>query len=75
METNERNELADRLHDEPIQVLAGVALRLEVLRGKIGDPENSEILQGAAEGVDRALKFIRELIAELRGEAPGAPGS
>lgn len=71
MEDEERRELADRLHDEPIQVLAGVALRLEVLRGKIEDAEHSEILQGAAEGVDRALKFTRDLIAEMRRDAPG----
>lgn len=63
----ERATIAAGVHDDPIQALATVDLRLHVLRRKIGEeaPQLLDLLTPLQDSVSGALSRLRALIFEL----------
>jgi PAS domain S-box-containing protein len=62
----ERQRLAGDIHDDPIQVMAAAAVRLDMVeRAAIGTPAQ-EALERTAETVQQAINRLRNLVFELR---------
>jgi signal transduction histidine kinase len=69
MEEPLNSQVAQSLHDESIQVLAAVVLRLGILKNRLKDAsedEFSQMAQDAEDGVVRALESIRAAMERLR---------
>ena len=62
---NERSRIASDIHDDSIQIMAAVALRLEMLGEDVTDPEQSETLSDIADKVAQAVRRLRFLILDL----------
>ncbi|TAN31750.1 GAF domain-containing protein [bacterium] len=65
----ERKRIAGDVHDDYLQVLAAVTLRLGVLARQIRDPARKEMIGGLAQTVETASNRLRGLIFELRADA------
>jgi PAS domain S-box-containing protein len=63
--TDERNRLAAELHDDALQVMATVALRLETLVRKAAGPDQ-ETLDDLREMVSAALQRLRTLTSDMQ---------
>jgi PAS domain S-box-containing protein len=63
---DERRRIAADVHDESIQVLAGVAIRLGLLSGMLDRPEQQRLIAGLDESVRRGIKSLRQLLFDLR---------
>jgi PAS domain S-box-containing protein len=61
----ERQRLAADVHDDTIQVMTAVAMRLDLLEGRL-TPAQLSLFDRTAETVHRALERLRHLIFELR---------
>jgi PAS domain S-box-containing protein len=61
----ERARMAADIHDDSIQVMTAVGLRLEALRRRLTDPEALETLQPLEETVTSAISRLRNLMFEL----------
>jgi signal transduction histidine kinase len=61
----ERQRISDDLHDDTIQVLTGVALRLSTLRHQVA-PEAQAALDRLEQIVDDSIGRLRRLMFELR---------
>ncbi len=62
----ERHRIADGIHDDSLQSVVAIGLRLAALRRKIDDPAAIEALEGARESVKLAAERLRSLLFELR---------
>ena len=62
----ERTRWARELHDEPLQELAALKLALGRLRRADDLAERESALELAEQQVDRAVKGLREIVADLR---------
>lgn len=62
----ERNRIADDIHDDPIQALAAAALHLDLLERRLPLPELVERLRQAREAVRGAAARLREMLFDLR---------
>ena len=62
----ERRSIASDIHDDTIQVLTVVGLRLAVLRHHLADPEQLEALATLEGSVNGAIGRLRLLVFELR---------
>jgi signal transduction histidine kinase len=62
----ERVRIAEDIHDDSIQSVTAVALRLDGLRSRIHDPEALARLEQIQEAVRGALDRMRKLMFELR---------
>ena len=62
---DERHRLADDLHDDTIQVMTAVGLRLSVLRARV-DPEGRDLLDRLERTVMASIGRLRKLVFELR---------
>ena len=62
----ERRSIASDIHDDTIQALTIVGLRLGVLRQRLADPEQLKALATLEGSVDSAIGRLRLLIFELR---------
>lgn len=62
----ERVRIAEDIHDDSIQSVTAVALRLDGLRSRIDDPEALARLDRIEESVRGALHRMRKLMFELR---------
>jgi signal transduction histidine kinase len=62
----ERARMAADIHDDSIQVMSAVALRLETLRRRLSDPEALETVRRLEETVTSAISRLRHLMFELR---------
>ena len=60
----ERRRIAAGLHDEVIQSLTAVGLRLQALRSSVA-PEDADLLEGAADAVGDGIDQLRSLLFEL----------
>lgn len=60
-----RQQLADALHDGPIQQMASVGIRLGTLRSRIDDEAVRQSVSGLEETVRDAIEGIRTLIIDL----------
>ncbi len=63
---DERRRIAADVHDESIQVLAGVAIRLGLLTSMLDRPEQQRLIVGLDESVRRGIKSLRQLLFDLR---------
>jgi PAS domain S-box-containing protein len=63
---DERRRIAADVHDESIQVLAGVAIRLGLLTSMLERPEQQRLIAGLDESVRRGIKSLRQLLFDLR---------
>ena len=66
----ERTQIAAEVHDDPVQAIAAVDLRLGLLRRRIEEeaPQLADVLDPVQESVARANERLRELLFDL--EAP-----
>jgi PAS domain S-box-containing protein len=62
----ERERVANDIHDDSIQIMTAVGLRLAVLRGQVGSPAAEQTLSNAEEIVAQAIRRLRRLLFELR---------
>ncbi len=65
-EERERARIASDIHDDAIQAITAVSLRLNVMREQIEEPELRETLGRLEEAVTSAIGRLRTLIFELR---------
>jgi signal transduction histidine kinase len=63
---DERRSLSENLHDDTIQVMSAVGMRLDVLRGRIDDPDLVGELERLQSVVRNAVTRLRHLVFELR---------
>jgi PAS domain S-box-containing protein len=62
----ERRRLAGDIHDDSVQALTALVLRLGLLHGTIDDKQQREFLVNAEEAARNAISRLRHLIFELR---------
>ncbi len=62
----ERARIASDVHDDPIQKMSAVGMRLAALRSRIGHPELVPSLQQLEETVATSIESLRHLLFELR---------
>ena len=61
----ERRRVAESIHDDSIQVIAAMGMRLQMLRRAIDDPEQVEMLSDAEQAVQLSIVRLRHLVYEL----------
>jgi PAS domain S-box-containing protein len=65
----ERRRLGGDLHDDPIQKMTAVGMRVQALRSRIDDPDVDAILDELARKVEASVASLRGLLFELRAPA------
>jgi signal transduction histidine kinase len=68
----ERRRVAESIHDDSIQVIAAMGMRLQMLRRAIGDPGQLALLAEAEQVVQLAIARLRHIVFELH--PPGLEG-
>ncbi|MFB3738451.1 MAG: response regulator [Candidatus Velamenicoccus archaeovorus] len=63
---DERLRIAGDIHDDPVQKMSAVLMRLELLRRRVQDPGDLEVLAQLAETVRASIRSLRLLLFELR---------
>lgn len=61
----ERRRVAESIHDDSIQVMAAMGMRLQLLRRSISDPEQLEMLTDAEQAVQLSIARLRHIVFEL----------
>jgi signal transduction histidine kinase len=61
----ERRRVAESIHDDSIQVIAAMGMRLQMLRRAIDDPEQLGMLTEAEQAVQLSIARLRHLVYEL----------
>ncbi|MGH2712041.1 MAG: GAF domain-containing protein [Actinomycetota bacterium] len=61
----ERKRVAVDLHDDAVQVMAAVAMRLDLIRELTGDPSQSEAIEKASLSAREAVTRLRHMLFEL----------
>jgi signal transduction histidine kinase len=61
----ERRRLAEGIHDDSIQVIAALGMRLQMLRRTLEDPEQLAFLTEAESAVQLSISRLRHLVVEL----------
>ncbi|HET6171857.1 MAG TPA: ATP-binding protein [Gaiellales bacterium] len=61
----ERRRLAEEIHDDSIQVIAALGMRLQMLRRALRDSEQLALLSEAEEAVQLSIARLRHLVVEL----------
>lgn len=62
----ERQKIAADVHDDSVQVMTAVAMRLHLLRRKLTDPDELEAMEKLELSVQEAIGRLRNLLFELR---------
>lgn len=70
----ERRRVGRDIHDDSLQALTAVQLRLERLRSALTDPRRRQMVDDASGLVDRADRSLRALLVGLRPPALDLPG-
>ena len=68
----ERTRVAEAIHDDSIQVIAAMGMRLQMLRRSITDPAQLSMLDEAERTVQLSIERLRFLVFEL--QPPGLDG-
>ena len=63
---DERRAIAADIHDDPLQVMAAVGLRLHTLRRRLGEGPAEQTVQAVEEMVGSAVSRLRNLMFNLR---------
>jgi PAS domain S-box-containing protein len=66
VQEEERHRIAGDIHDDSVQVMAAAALRLDILRTKIEDPEELAMIDRLRATVRTSIDRLRRLMFELR---------
>jgi signal transduction histidine kinase len=61
----ERRRIAADIHDDSIQVIAALGMRLQMLRRTLSDPEQLAFLTEAEDAVQLSISRLRHLVVEL----------
>ena len=61
----ERRRVAESIHDDSIQVIAAMGMRLQMLRRAVDDPDQLGLLTEAEEAVQLSIARLRHLVYEL----------
>lgn len=61
----ERRRVAESIHDDSIQVIAAMGMRLQMLRRAVDDPDQLELLTEAEKAVQLSIARLRHLVYEL----------
>ncbi|MGH2554590.1 MAG: ATP-binding response regulator [Actinomycetota bacterium] len=62
----ERRRIAGDIHDDPVQIMAAVSMRLQTLSPQLDDPAHAASLERLDQTVTKALGRLRNLMFELR---------
>jgi signal transduction histidine kinase len=62
---DERRRIAEQLHDDPIQAIVAVGLRLETLAGRLDDPLDRDLVEGLQVAVRAAIDGLRAMVFAL----------
>jgi PAS domain S-box-containing protein len=62
----ERQRIASGIHDDTLQVVTAVALRVQQMRRRLSNPKDLEVLEKLDETVQLAINRLRHLIFDLR---------
>jgi signal transduction histidine kinase len=65
-EEDERQRIANDIHDDSVQVISSLVIRLGTLRRRIDDPELTKMLDTAEGNATEAVARLRRLMFELR---------
>jgi PAS domain S-box-containing protein len=66
VQEEERHKIAGDIHDDSVQVMAAAALRLDMLRTKVQDPEQLTMIDRLTTTVRTSIDRLRRLMFELR---------
>jgi signal transduction histidine kinase len=61
----ERRRLAEGIHDDSIQAMAALGMRLQMLRRALGESEQLSLLTDAEQAVQLSIARLRHLVVEL----------
>jgi len=61
----ERRRVAESIHDDSIQVIAAMGMRLQMLRRAVDDPDHLGLLTEAERAVQLSIARLRHLVYEL----------
>jgi PAS domain S-box-containing protein len=62
----ERSRIASDIHDDSIQVMTAVGIRLETLRRQLSDLDQLALVEELQQTVDRSISRLRSLLFELK---------
>jgi PAS domain S-box-containing protein len=62
----ERSRLAGEIHDDSVQIMSAVGVRLETLRRRLSEGPEAETVEGLGRTVEQAIARLRQLLFELR---------
>jgi signal transduction histidine kinase len=65
-EEEERARIAEGIHDDSIQAITAAGMRLQILRRKISDPEQLQLLDEFERTIQQSIARLRHLLFELR---------
>jgi signal transduction histidine kinase len=68
----ERRRVAEAIHDDSIQAIAALSMRLQMVRRSLGDADQLSVLDEAERAVQLAIRRLRVLVFEL--QPPGLDG-
>jgi signal transduction histidine kinase len=63
---DERERIAGEVHDDAIQAMVAVGIRLRMLGNRIEDPEQRELFDSLEQTVETTIQRVRALLFELR---------
>jgi PAS domain S-box-containing protein len=66
LQEEERRRIATEIHDDPVQAMTAVEMRLESLRRRTGNDEERGALDGLSTAVSAAIGRLRRILVELR---------
>jgi signal transduction histidine kinase len=62
----ERARIAGDVHDDPVQRVVAISMRLQLLRGTLSDPAAIEVIDKLLDSVKTCMRSMRHLLFELR---------
>lgn len=71
---DERQRIANDIHDDSIQAITAAGIRLQLLRRALDDPNHLELLDELAETIQLSISRLRHLLFELRPPALDSEG-
>jgi signal transduction histidine kinase len=63
---DERERIAGEVHDDVIQSMVAVGIRLQMLKSRVTDPEQAALLESLEQTVEDTIRGIRGLLFDLR---------
>ncbi|HZB03013.1 MAG TPA: PAS domain S-box protein [Actinomycetota bacterium] len=66
LQEEERRRIATEIHDDPVQAMTAVEMRLESLRRRIGNAEEQAAVDGLSTAVSEAIGRLRRILVEVR---------